>query len=87
MSSDLFKPAFWQATLERAITGAAAAVTTGALVIDDWGKTGLMALGAFAFSILKALAAYRITDGSGPSLTPKAEVNANLAPFTEDTAS
>lgn len=90
MSSDLFSRAFWEATLERSISSAAGAVvaTFGAdgvfNAVDADAKTiGSMVVGAFVFSVVKALAAFKITEGSGPSLTPKAEVNANLAPFTE----
>lgn len=69
---------FWKATTERALSTAAqsAILTLGAdqfnVITVDWLDVGGFALGGAALSILKALGASRIGDGS-PSLARRAE--------------
>jgi len=79
----MFTRAFWTATLERAISTAAqsailvfAADQVNALQAD-WELAGGFALGGFALSILKALAASQI-GGAGPSLANEVAVPRSL---------
>ena len=82
----MFTLAFWKASAERAVKTAAQAValaiagsTVGPanLFALDWEIiVGAAGFGAFT-SVLTSLGSVAISDGSGPSLAPRAEIAAN----------
>lgn len=85
----MFTVAFWKAAAERAIKSAAQAII-GAVVLSDTGPTNLfeldaklavgVAAGGAVLSVLTSIISAPIS-GAGPSLAPKAEVDAALAPL------
>lgn len=84
----MFKKAFLTAAAERALSTAAQAVVAVVgtdVVFDainaDWQSLLGIGAGGFVLSVLKAIAAGAVS--SGPSFTPKAEVDSALAPLTE----
>lgn len=83
----MFSLSFWKATAERAFSTAAQAFLTLVGPVNWWtevdvveAKTlGIAAASAFGLAVVKALAASVTSPGAGPSLTPGAEVEANMA--------
>jgi hypothetical protein len=87
----MFTKPFWVATLERTVRQVAGTLLTTWLVLSDtgplnafeldWEKGAGIAVGAAIVSVLMSLGATAVS--SGPSFTPKAEVDSALAPLVE----